>query len=146
MIKHFWKRAVVKDWKKNIHTVTSVMLLNIIVCTLICDDFGVIFVIVLSIIATFAGTIASFLLLPKRYLVVIPQLLLLAMVIFLNYYFDYFENVLTYYDNAHMLQIVPIVTNILSVIVVVYIRLIYELCSKLLRRVRGAEQKGNGHE
>jgi len=126
------------DGYKNIFPVMGVMLFICVVFMVITMDIafplGIMF---LSIIGTFAGTIASILLSTKLYLAIISQLLILPTVILV---------IFAVLERKSDLFLALIISNALSVIVAVCIRLIYELCSKLLRRERGAEPKGNGHE
>jgi len=145
MMADFWTRIIVKDWKKNIvpALVGQLLFLVVLICCgiTISDVVGAIVSGVASLIVIFGGSIVSILLLPKKYLVTISQLFILPIgVIFMCYWAISSDS-----NNGGHISSIFIIANILSIIVVVCIRLGYELlkamCSKLLRCVRGTEQK-----
>jgi len=112
--------------------------------------FSVIMVAILTVILVFGGTIASILILPKKYLVIISQLWTPPIIYIVVYaIIRRWESSPGWYSNNEIdpyTEILPflIITNVLSIIIAVCIRLIYELI--LRRRMRRAEQKGGGND
>jgi len=162
MIKRFWTLAVVKDWKKNIVPVIIGMALQCCIYSVL-FIFGsayfdmieivklVLFLSFCTIFVALAGTITSLFILPKRYLAVIPQLSILPIgfmvsaIVFGGLFggLSFIGNDISSSLAANELLIIT-AGNIMSVIIVVCLRLIYELylwLLRLLRRARGAECK-----
>jgi len=124
--KTFLKLAVVRGWKENILPVLMVISFSCMILAAGGRNGALASVGFLMI--TLAGTISSIILLPKKYLAVISQLLIQLIIVFLGilYYIFIMANPnidrFNKYVEAVLFVIVP---NILSVLIVVCIKCIY---------------------
>jgi len=126
MIKDFWKRAVVMDWKKNILPVLVAMY----ACFIIMAAIGYWFIPAIALTMTFAGTISCVISSPNKYLAAISQLLIppiivlgLMFVLVLSHWFS--SSVFGPDIGIVDIVLIFIFSNLLSILMDMCIRYVY---------------------